>query len=125
MAMIFEELLGSSALTVDFLRTVRTLAEKALNEMQIGILKKVSQYESSIPEHEKGVGRKGESENRSLNTLFEYFGERYQRAISTFKLNARILRDMGLIQYGERHSPRPVSLTATGRIIVRILEGEE
>jgi transketolase len=41
--------------------------------------------------------------------------------LSTLKLNAKILRQSGLIVYGTPENPRPISLTGTGKMLFNIL----
>ena len=59
--------------------------------------------------------------HRSLNSLLEELSRREKRPLSTLKLNARILKELGLIDYGTRDDPRPVRLTEEGLLVLRIL----
>ena len=86
---------------------IRKLILRALNENQRLILRSVS-------------GR-----HRSLNSLLEELSRRERKSISTLKLNARILKELGLIDYGTKDEPRPVSLTEHGRLVLTILEVDE
>ncbi|WP_394354596.1 hypothetical protein [Thermococcus sp.] len=44
-----------------------------------------------------------------------------RKPISTLKLNAKILKKLGLIDYGEKNNPKPIELTKHGRIVLKIL----
>ncbi len=59
--------------------------------------------------------------HRSLNALLEEISRDTRKPISTLKLNARILKELGLIDYGEKNSPKPVELTEHGELVLRIL----
>ena len=82
---------------------IRKLILRALNENQRLILRSID-------------GR-----HRSLNSLLEELSRREKRPISTLKLNARILKDLGLIDYGTKEDPRPVRLTEHGLLVLSIL----
>jgi len=44
--------------------------------------------------------------------------------ISTLKLNAKILKDFGLISYGSTKKPKIAELTELGKFLLDILEGD-
>jgi len=83
---------------------IKKLILRALNENQRLILRSIN-------------GR-----HRSLNSLLEEISRREKRPISTLKLNARILKELGLIDYGTKDNPRPVRLTEHGLLVLSILE---
>lgn len=83
---------------------IRKLVLRALNENQRLILRSIN-------------GR-----HRSLNSLLEELSRKERKALSTLKLNARILKELGLIDYGTKENPRPVRLTEHGRMILSLLE---
>lgn len=83
---------------------IRKLILRALNENQRLILRSIN-------------GR-----HRSLNSLLEELSRRENRPLSTLKLNARILKELGLIDYGTKSNPRPVRLTEHGMLVLSILE---
>ena len=83
---------------------IKKLILRALNENQRLILRSIN-------------GR-----HRSLNSLLEEISRREKRPISTLKLNARILKELGLIDYGTKDNPRPVRLTEYGLLVLSILE---
>ncbi|ALM74442.1 hypothetical protein TBCH5v1_0474 [Thermococcus barophilus] len=60
--------------------------------------------------------------HRSLNALLEEISKDTKKPISTLKLNARILKELGLIDYGEKNNPKPVELTKHGKLVLKILE---
>jgi len=82
---------------------IRKLVLRALNENQRLILRSID-------------GR-----HRSLNALLEELSRRERKALSTLKLNARILKELGLIDYGTKEDPRPVRLTEHGRMVLSLL----
>lgn len=59
--------------------------------------------------------------HRSLNALLEELSREFNKPISTLKLNARILKELGLIQYGGKEDPKPVELTKPGKLVLKIL----
>ncbi|MDK2914146.1 MAG: hypothetical protein PWQ79_1061 [Thermococcaceae archaeon] len=83
---------------------IRKLVLRALNENQRLILRSIN-------------GR-----HRSLNSLLRELSRKERKAISTLKLNARILKELGLIDYGTKGDPRPVTLTEHGKMILSLLE---
>ena len=83
---------------------IRKLILRALNENQRLILRSVN------------------GKHRSLNSLLEELSRRENRPLSTLKLNARILKELGLIDYGTKNDPRPVRLTEHGMLVLSILE---
>nr|WP_048055076.1 MULTISPECIES: hypothetical protein [unclassified Thermococcus] len=86
---------------------IRKLVLRALNENQRLILRSVN-------------GR-----HRSLNALLEELSRKEKKPISTLKLNAKILKDLGLIDYGTRDDPKPVRLTEHGFFVLNLLEVDE
>ncbi len=61
-------------------------------------------------------------DKRSLNKLLNHLCDRYDIPVSTLKLNARILKDLYLIDYGCRDDPVPVTLTSYGKMIRDIIK---
>ncbi len=59
--------------------------------------------------------------HRSLNALLEEISKDTKKPISTLKLNARILKELGLIDYGKKDNPKPVELTKHGKLVLKIL----
>ncbi len=72
-------------------------------------------------ENQRLILRSINGRHRSLNSLLEELSRREKRPLSTLKLNARILKELGLIDYGTRDDPRPVRLTEEGLLVLRIL----
>ncbi|CAD55656.1 hypothetical protein [Pyrococcus abyssi] len=87
-------------------KVLKRLLLRALNENQILILKSIN------------------GKHRSLNALLEELSRKERKPLSTLKLNARILKELGLIEYGTREAPKPVTLTREGKFILSILEGD-
>ncbi|ASJ16263.1 MULTISPECIES: hypothetical protein [Thermococcaceae] len=85
---------------------LRKLLLRALNENQRLILQSIN------------------GKHRSLNALLEELSRKERKPLSTLKLNARILKELGLIDYGTKENPRPVTLTEEGKLILRILGGD-
>ncbi|CAB49320.1 hypothetical protein [Pyrococcus abyssi] len=88
---------------------LRKLLERALNENQRLIL--------------CSLDNNGES--KSLTSLAEGISKAHRKPVSTLKLNAKILKELGLIEYGTRRSPRTVRLTEFGKFVIRILGADE
>ncbi len=86
------------------LSVFRKLFLRALNENQLLILRSIN------------------GKHRSLNALLEEISRETKKPISTLKLNAKILKELGLIDYGERSNPKPVELTKHGQLVLKILE---
>ncbi len=80
---------------------------KALNDNQIFLLENIN------------------GERSSLNKLLNHLCDKHDKPLSTLKLNARILKDLELIEYGSRRDPKPVELTASGEVIRTIINSEE
>ncbi|AMM54461.1 hypothetical protein [Pyrococcus kukulkanii] len=87
-------------------KVLRKLLLRALNENQRLILQSIN------------------GKHRSLNAFLEELSKKENRPISTLKLNARILKELGLIEYGTKDNPKPVTLTEEGRLVLRLLEGD-
>ncbi|AFK23201.1 hypothetical protein [Pyrococcus sp. ST04] len=85
---------------------LRRLLLRALNENQRLILKSIN------------------GQHRSLNALLEELSRKEKKPLSTLKLNARILKELGLIDYGTKENPRPVRLTEEGKLVLSILGGD-
>ncbi|WP_461864120.1 hypothetical protein [Thermococcus sp.] len=83
---------------------IRRLILRALNENQQLILRSIN------------------GKHRSLNALLEELSRKENKPLSTLKLNARILKELGLIDYGTKDAPRPVRLTEYGMIVRTILK---
>ena len=92
---------------VPSLKVLKNLLFRALNENQRLILRNIN------------------GNYRSLNVFLEDLSRRTSKPISTLKLNARILKELGLIDYVTRDRPKPVKLTEEGKVILMLLEGDE
>ncbi len=86
---------------------IKRLILRALNENQQLILRSIN-------------GR-----HRSLNAFLEDLSRKERKPLSTLKLNARILKELGLIDYGTKDNPRPVQLTEHGKLVLAILGVDE
>ncbi|AHF79874.1 Hypothetical protein TES1_0480 [Thermococcus paralvinellae] len=87
----------------DELVVFRKLFLRALNENQLLILRSIN------------------GKHHSLNALLEELSREAKKPISTLKLNAKILKELGLIDYGEKNNPKPVELTKHGKLVLKIL----
>ena len=87
---------------------MRILLVRALNKNQILILSQVENI-------------KNESITRILNRIFFSHGI----SLSTLKLNAKILKDLNLISFGNNSHFQAAKLTDFGQFIVEIIEGDE
>lgn len=85
---------------------LRKLLLRALNENQRLILESIN------------------GKHRSLNALLEELSRKKRKPLSTLKLNARILKELGLIEYGTKDDPKPVRLTEEGKLVLTILRGD-
>ncbi|GEM_PF-852189 len=61
----------------------------------------------------------------SLNSLLNEISDNMDTPLSTLKLNARILKDLDLINYGSKNDPEPVTLTSHGKMVLDIIERAE
>ncbi len=109
-----DEILASEDRKEEFIELLRSLALRALNDTQLLILKKVKK--------ERVLSR--EMESRTLNALLQDIERRYEKSLSSLKMNAKILRELGLIEYGDRRERKPVKLTHMGNILLQVLEGD-
>ncbi|MFW6040962.1 MAG: hypothetical protein ACOC85_03915 [Thermoplasmatota archaeon] len=85
----------------------RQLFLRALNDNQIFLLKNI------------------DGENKSLTSFLEDITEGSDKALSTLKMNARILKNLELITYGKRTDPEPVRLTKHGEVVLDFLQRGE
>ena len=88
----------------DHIEVFKALFLKALNNNQLLILENI------------------EGEDGSLNSFLRELSDSSDTPLSTLKLNARILKDLELIDYGTKDEPEPVVLTEHGEMILDILE---
>ncbi|MFO7793154.1 MAG: hypothetical protein R6W73_09310 [Candidatus Saliniplasma sp.] len=97
-----EDGLGSEQLKV-----LKELFSRALNSNQIFLL-----------EHIDG-------DNESLNSVLRELSGEHNKPLSTLKLNARILKDLGLLSYGTKSDPEPVDLTCHGEFVLKMIDFNE
>ncbi len=64
------------------------------------------------------------NQNRSLTSALIEISQTKGIPLSTLKLNAKVLRSLGLISMGELNGRRSVSLTNLGRIVLSILDSD-
>lgn len=57
----------------------------------------------------------------SLTSLLNFLSEKFNKPLSTLKLNAKILKELKLIDYGSSKYPKKVELTNLGKFILEIL----
>ncbi|MFA4646061.1 hypothetical protein P8X24_02115 [Pyrococcus kukulkanii] len=95
----------SMSIAEDEVKVLRKLLLRALNQNQRLILQSIN------------------GKHRSLNALLEELSRKERKSLSTLKLNARILKELGLIEYGTKENPKPVTLTEEGRFVLKLLEG--
>ena len=57
----------------------------------------------------------------SISSLLSGASEKHRVPLSTLKLNARILRDLGLISCGSASNSEPARLTEAGRTVLSIM----
>lgn len=59
--------------------------------------------------------------NGSISSLLSAASERHRVPLSTLKLNARVLRDLGLVSCGSASDPQPARLTEAGRAVLLMM----
>jgi len=65
--------------------------------------------------------------NNGDNTITSLIYDIYKKQnipISTLKLNAKMLKDLGLISYGSSKKHKTAGLTELGKFLIEILEGD-
>ena len=110
MEIILERFSGSPERINEFRNLLRTLLFRALNDTQLLILRKVKREGMLNPNPEK-----------TLNALLQEIEKRYRKSLSSLKMNAKMLRDLGLIDYGDKKERRPVKLTHMGDAVLQLL----
>jgi DNA-binding MarR family transcriptional regulator len=61
----------------------------------------------------------------SISSLLGCASEQFGVPLSTLKLNARVLRELGLISFGCVSDPKPARLTDAGRAILEMMSRDE
>jgi len=122
MGAALEGILNSPERKLEFLSSLRRIALRALNDTQLLILRRLEK-EIILQSSHEGNGKRGKrNAKKSLNAILQEIARRHGKSISTLKMNAKILRELGLIDYGDREERKPVELTSMGRAILEILE---
>ena len=85
---------------------LRNLILRTLNDNQLLVLNKISE------------------KDQTLTSLLKQISTEYEIPLSTLKLNARILRELNLISYGNIHVKRTAQLESLGKFILRLLLDE-
>ena len=62
--------------------------------------------------------------NRGISAVVRDLSEEHGIAQSTLKLNARILKDLSLADFGDRIERKPAVLTEFGRGVIEVIFGE-
>jgi DNA-binding MarR family transcriptional regulator len=88
--------------------SLRQVLQRAINQNQFLLLTKISCNCSS-----------------SISSLLSCASERFGVPLSTLKLNARVLRELGLISFGCASDPKPARLTDAGRAILEMLNCDD
>ena len=57
----------------------------------------------------------------SISSILSSASERHRVPLSTLKLNARVLRELGLISCGSASDPQPARLTEAGRTVLSMM----
>ena len=116
---VLDEILCTPETRIEFLKSLRILVLKVLNDTQLLILQKVERMQRIAKVNHNSNEGNG---HKTLNALLEEIRREHKKALSTLKLNAKILKELGFIDYGEKYERRPVELTVTGEIFLEILE---
>ncbi len=83
--------------------SLRQVLTRAINQNQLLILSEMS----------RNCG--------SISSVLSSASERHRVPLSTLKLNARVLRDLGLILCGSASDPQPARLTEAGRTVLSMI----
>ena len=97
-----------SSLKRDDRAIIAKLLEKALNRNQKLILSSISR-----------------NLNCTASAFLKKLSEDTGIPLSTLKLNLKILREEGLVEYGRAGEPRPIKLTEVGKVVLEMLECHE
>ena len=85
---------------------LRNLILRTLNDNQLLVLNTIAE------------------KDQSLTSLLKQISNEYGIPLSTLKLNARILRELNLISYGNIRNKRSAQLESFGRFILRLMLDE-
>jgi len=97
---------ASTPISADGVDGLRKLVLRTLNDNQLLVLKELA------------------NNDQSLTSLLHRLSRENGIPLSTLKLNARILRELGLISYGSIRDRRPARLERLGVFVQRLLWGE-
>ncbi len=86
---------------------LRRLLLRALNRNQRLILQAVSEIRLA-----------------TITSILRFLSREFNIPLSTLKLNARILKELGLIDFGNTKQIKAAKLTPAGELVVTILNGE-
>ena len=125
MGTVLDGILCSPEIKTEFLKCLRGIVLKALNDTQLLILRKIDKMQRIANANHSGNGGNGGDGYKTLNSLLENISQEHKKALSTLKFNAKVLKELGLIDYGEKYERRPVELTDMGKIFLRVLEGDK
>lgn len=62
---------------------------------------------------------------RSISSLLRAISNEMNIPLSTLKLNAKILKELGLIDFGDGKTFKLATLTHPGKVIMKIIVGED
>ena len=96
---------ASTPISTGGVSDLRNLILRTLNNNQLLILTSVARQE------------------RSMTSFLRSLSEEYGIPLSTLKLNARILRELNLIAYGNVREARNAEVLALGEFVLRLLGG--
>jgi hypothetical protein len=84
--------------------SLKQVLHRAINRNQFLLLTKISSNNSG-----------------SISSLLGCASEQFGVPLSTLKLNARVLRELGLISFGCVSNPKPARLTDAGRTVLEMM----
>ena len=97
---------ASTPISTSGVDDLRNLILRTLNDNQLLVLNTISE------------------KDQSLTSLLKQISKEYGIPLSTLKLNARILRELNLISYGNIRNKRPAQLENLGQFILRLMLDE-
>jgi hypothetical protein len=88
--------------------SLRQVLHRAINQNQLLLLTRISCNNSG-----------------SISALIGRTSNQFGVPLSTLKLNARVLKELGLISFGCVSNPRPARLTDAGKTVLEIMNRDE
>lgn len=100
-------------------RPIRAALDEGLGSEQLKVLKEL--FYRALNSNQIFLLEHIDGDNESLNSVLRELSGKHNKPISTLKLNARILKDLGLLSYGTKRDPEPVDLTCHGEFVINMI----